>query len=116
MTKPPPPVAKATKKPPAKRKAKTPAEPSGPAPADPPVPRPNVVDEPGLPSATTKPKPPVSKSGLPRPQVYVEIVTKKRKTGKTDGPGAVERETKPQGAVCFPTLPLVPVLNEDQNP
>lgn len=109
-------MAKATKKPPAKRKAKTPGEPSGPASANPPVPRPNVVDELVLPSATTKPKPPVSKSGLPRPQVYVEIVTKKRKTGKTDGPGTVEKETKPQGAVCFPISSHVPVLNEAQNP
>jgi len=97
-----------TKKSLAKRKTKTPAEPPEPTPATLPVPRTNVADEPVSFSTATKPKPPVSKSGLTRPQVYVEIITKKGKTGKADGLSTVEKETKQQGAVCF--LILLPVL------
>ena len=116
MTEPSSSTAEVTKKPPAKKRLKAPKEPSELAPTNPPVPRSNVADELVLSSTTTKPKLPVSKSGLPRPQVYVEIITKKRKTGKMGSPSAVEKETKQQGAGRFSTLSPMPVLNEDQNP
>jgi len=79
-----------------------------PTPTAPPVSRQNVADE-SVP--TTKPKPPVSRSGLPRQEVYVEIITKKRKTGKMDGSSTVEKETEQQGAVCSSNLSPVLVLN-----
>ena len=90
-----------TKKSSAREDSKALAEPPEPTPSTSPVSRPTGVDEPVPSSATAKPKPPVSKSGFPRQQVYVEIITKKRKTGKADGSSAVEKEPEQQGAVGF---------------
>ena len=101
------------KKTPAKRKAKALVESSKSTPVIP-VPHPNGVDEPV--SSSTKPKPPVSKSRLPEHRAYVQIITKKRKTGQTDGSSTVEKETKQQGAVCFLVSPPVPGLNEPPGP
>lgn len=115
MAEPSPSTTEVTKKPPAKKKTKTPVASLEPTPATPPVPRQKVVDEYVPSGSITKQKPPVSKSGLPRPEVYVEIITKKRKTGETDGSNVAEKETKQQGAVCFPNFLSVLVLNERQN-
>lgn len=103
------------KRPSTKQKVKTLAGTSESIPRTPPVPRPNTINEPVASASSQKPKPPVSKSGLPRPQVYVEIITKKRMTGKIDVSSTGEKEAKQQGAVGF----LIPLpgfgLNDRQN-
>lgn len=99
-----------TKKPPVRKRTKAAAKPSESTPTAPP-PGPSAPEEHISSGTTSKPRPPVSKSGLTRPQVYVEITTKKRKTGKMDGSSTIE-EGKQQGAVCFPTFSLVLGLNE----
>lgn len=90
-----------TKKSLTKKKTKALVETSEPSPMTPPIPSLNVIDEPVSSNSIPKPKPPVSKLGFPRSQVYVEIITKKRKSGKMDGSSTVEKESKQKGAVGF---------------
>ncbi|KAF9653914.1 hypothetical protein BDM02DRAFT_3182353 [Thelephora ganbajun] len=114
VTEPPPSATKeAAKNPSAKKKSKAPAEPSEPTSIALPVPLSNVVEGPVSSSVTAKPKPSVSKSGLTRPQVYVEIITKKRKTGKTDGSSTAEKESKQQGPLKKPAQPTVGKAKEN---
>lgn len=101
----------ATKKPLAKTKANQPAGSPELVSNTPPAPYPSGVEEPVPSGPITKPKSPVSKSGFPRHRAYVEIVTKKRKTGGTDGSTVVEKGQKQQGAVGSLILFLELALN-----
>jgi hypothetical protein len=106
---------KATKMPSTKKRTKTLAEASEPTPRTSSIALPIATDEPIPSSSIPKPKPPVSKSGFPRSQVYVEIIKKKRKTGRMDGPSTVEKGSKQQGAVGFIILSPGFRLNDRQN-
>jgi hypothetical protein len=104
-----------TKKSLTKGKTKALAETSELTPGIPPILRLSAAAEPVSSSSIPKPKPPVSKSGFPRSQVYVEIITKKGKTGKVGSSSTVEKESKLQGAVRFLTLSPGLGLNDTQN-